>query len=333
MSNLDLKVSIIIPVYNVEKYLKRCLESACNQTLQEIEIICIDDFSTDSSAEILQKYSKNYQNLKIINLEKNRGVSFARNVGLASAQGEYLIFIDGDDEIDLNFCQKLYEKAKEENSDVVKGRMIEVTYDGKEHVIKQIGKDDKFFFLSHWSSAIYKRALIAENNISFSLDHLVGEDDLFLNTALIKAKDLKFVDDVYYRYHRREDSGHAKILSEEKIKSSLSVCDKIINNINSSNSISAAAYRFIFHNYILWSFYLALRSDEKKSKQLCAAAIIRIFEKCRDKDGLKINFATTAPNLFEMLKNDNKDAIEDLVIKCKSRMEILGSGLRARVNK
>lgn len=325
------KISVIIPVYNVEKYLERCLQSVLNQTLQEIEIICINDCSSDSSAKILQEYSKNYQNLTSVNLEINQGVSAARNAGLALAQGEYLAFVDSDDELDLDFCQKLYEKAQEENSDIVKGQMIEITYDGKEHIVKQINNSDKFFFVTYWSTAIYKRSLVIENNISFSLNHPIGEDDLFLNTVLTLAKDLKLVDGTYYRYHRREDSGHAKILSEEKIKSALNVCEMIINNSNSNPSISSSTYNFIFHNYILLCFYLALRSNEKKPKQLCAAAIINIFEKCRNKDEIKINFSTNTPHLFEMLKNNDKNAVENLVLTCKSRMELLASGLRARM--
>ena len=117
------KISVIIPVYNAEKYLERCLDSACKQTLQDIEIICVDDCSTDGSFEILKKYSKNYKNLIVIKLEKNQGESAARNAGLSAAKGEYLAFMDNDDEIDLNFYEKLYEKAAKTNADIVKGQV------------------------------------------------------------------------------------------------------------------------------------------------------------------------------------------------------------------
>jgi hypothetical protein len=251
------KISVIVPVFNVEKYLRRCLESLCNQTLQEIEIICVNDCSTDKSAEILQQYSQNYKNFTRLNLEKNQGGSNARNVGLALAQGEYLAFVDSDDEIDLDFYEKLYSKAKEENSDMVKGQAIEITYDGKKNFVKQTAAGNKLFFLSYWLTAIYKKSLIVENNISFSTKHSLGEDLLFLNQCLMATKDLKLVDGIFYYYHRRENSSDAKILSEEKIKSALDVYCLIIDNINLHISAEDAICNFLFHHFIMACFYLS----------------------------------------------------------------------------
>ena len=107
------KVSIIVPVYNVEKYLEECLDSLVNQTLKEIEIICINDFSPDNSLEILHRYKNNYPDLmKIIDLKQNVGPGYARNHGLDMAQGEYIVFVDPDDYIDITMCEKLYNMAK-----------------------------------------------------------------------------------------------------------------------------------------------------------------------------------------------------------------------------
>lgn len=334
MTSKTPKISVIIPVYNAAEYLKRCLDSVCNQTLKDIEIICINDFSKDDSAKILSKYSKNYKNLTVLSLEKNQGESAARNAGLALAKGEYLAFVDNDDEVDLNFYEKLYDKAKEKDSDLVKGQAIEVAYDGKKNIVKQIqGNGNKLFFVTYWWTAIYKRSLIVENNISFSTRHSLGGDLLFLNKAVIASKDLQLVNDVYYHYHRREDSGDSKILPEEKIKSALSIFEEITDNINSNILASSPVYNFIFHHFILGCFYLSLKSDEIKAKKLCAKATANIFEKCQDKDGLQIFFAKTAPHLFALLKNKDVDAVEDILIKCKSRMEIIASGLRARIKK
>jgi len=112
------KISVIIPVYNVEEYLEECLKSVINQTLKEIEIICINDGSTDNTLKILKEYSQEDQRIKIID-KQNEGISIARNLGINQAKGEYCCFLDSDDWYDITFCKKLYNKAKETNSDIV----------------------------------------------------------------------------------------------------------------------------------------------------------------------------------------------------------------------
>lgn len=111
------KVSIIVPVYNVVDYLSDCLESLVKQTLDDIEIICVNDGSTDSSLIVLEKYEKQYDFIKIIN-QRNKGLASARNVGIAAAKGEYLGFVDSDDWIDMEFYEKLYEAARRHNTDI-----------------------------------------------------------------------------------------------------------------------------------------------------------------------------------------------------------------------
>ena len=100
------KISVIIPVYNSEKFLKKCLDSIINQTLNDIEIICIDDGSTDKSLRILNNFADKDNRITIIN-QKNSGPSAARNKGIENAKGEYIGFVDSDDWIDLDFYEKL----------------------------------------------------------------------------------------------------------------------------------------------------------------------------------------------------------------------------------
>ena len=115
------KVSVIIPVYNVEKHLERCLDSVVNQTLKDIEIICVNDASTDNSINILKKYAQKDKRINIIDLPENLGAGNARNKALDIAKSEYIGFIDSDDFVDLDFYKKLYSKAKTENAQVAKG--------------------------------------------------------------------------------------------------------------------------------------------------------------------------------------------------------------------
>ena len=112
------KVSVIIPVYNVEKYLADCLDSVVNQTLEDVEIICVNDGSTDSSANILERYSCEYNNITVIKQE-NQGLSCARNAGVLHARGEYIYFLDSDDRITANAMEEMYNLAHKDELDVL----------------------------------------------------------------------------------------------------------------------------------------------------------------------------------------------------------------------
>ncbi len=112
------KVSVIVPVYNVEKYISKCLNSLVNQTLDDIEIIVVNDGSTDNSDKIIREYKKKYKNI-IYAVKENGGLSDARNFGMVYATGEYIAFLDSDDFVDKTIYQKMYEKAKQTNSDYV----------------------------------------------------------------------------------------------------------------------------------------------------------------------------------------------------------------------
>lgn len=113
-----IKVSVIIPVYNGEAYLRRCLDSVCAQTFKEIEIICVDDASTDSSWQILEEYQKADPRFRLIGHNENKGVSAGRNSGLAEAQGEYIIFWDCDDFFEQDALDILYKKAEATQADI-----------------------------------------------------------------------------------------------------------------------------------------------------------------------------------------------------------------------
>jgi glycosyltransferase involved in cell wall biosynthesis len=124
-------VTIAVAVYNTEKYLKDCMDSVVNQTYQNLEIICVNDCSTDKSLEILEEYAAKDTRIKIITNEKNSGLGVTRNVGIDAAHGEYILFIDSDDWLDLTACEKLIPKAKENDSDIVFYSAYEVSEDKK----------------------------------------------------------------------------------------------------------------------------------------------------------------------------------------------------------
>ena len=122
---MKIKVSVIIPVYNTEDYLKECIESLVNQTLREIEILIVNDGSTDSSLEIMKEFKNKYPNIIKIFDKVNGGQASARNYALSFAQGEYLGFVDSDDWVDITMYEEMYEKAEKEDADIVICDMVD----------------------------------------------------------------------------------------------------------------------------------------------------------------------------------------------------------------
>ena len=209
------KVSII-------KYIARCLESIIKQTLKEIEIICINDASGDDSFDILNNYQKKDSRIKIIHMPVNKGAGLCRNKGLELASGEYIHFVDADDYMMLDACEKLYNHMKEKNGDICfhKIKIISENKNNESSVSQGIlekydgsyigtGLLDEFvknneFFLYPWS-VIFKRKLINENKLTFS-SLLIGEGGEFVLKALVRAKSASVLDEVLYYYNVHEDS-------------------------------------------------------------------------------------------------------------------------------
>ena len=174
------KVSVIIPVYNTENFLRKCLDSVCDQTLQDIEIICINDCSQDSCLEILKAYALSDTRVRIIDFKENRGAGAARNAGIEAAQGEYIGFVDSDDFIDLDFYEKLYNSGTKTKANVVKGA-VEHTFLGGQ-ILKCDNKEfesNNINFNSIFPSAIYQKNFLRKYNIRFLENCSWGEDRLF----------------------------------------------------------------------------------------------------------------------------------------------------------
>lgn len=189
-------VSIIIPVYNTEKYLNRCLDSIINQTLQDIEIICINDGSTDKSLQILNKYKEKDNRIQILSI-KNHGAAYARNLGIKKATGEFIGFCDSDDYVDLGYYETLYNHAKKQNADVVRG--IRVLDERNAHAENEYGCI---------IPAIVKREFVLEKNITFPTNKKKGEDSIFKWTLFKNTKKVFGCPDegIYYHYMRRQGS-------------------------------------------------------------------------------------------------------------------------------
>jgi glycosyltransferase involved in cell wall biosynthesis len=220
------KVSVIVPVYNTEKYLPDCLDSIINQTFKDIEIICINDGSTDNSVEILEKYTKKDSRIKVIT-QKNQGLSGARNTGTKNAQGEYLQFVDSDDLLELNAIEVLYKRAKKDNLDMVmfniKPRLVDkkhkeryenyIKYYKRNKTYPEVLTGQEMFYEMRKNSdylpsaVIYmtKADLIKKNNITF-YEGIIHEDNLFTIQLILQAKKVSHINKELYIRNVREGS-------------------------------------------------------------------------------------------------------------------------------
>lgn len=213
------KVSIIVPIYNVEQYLDRCMYSLLNQTLEDIEIIMVDDGSPDNSPGLCDDYAKRDCRIKVIH-KKNGGLSDARNAGLDIATGEYIAFVDSDDYTSLDAYATLYDKAKETNADIVyagftmhnsdgtenKCFVLSQTWEGKNIIpfLKSMIFDTKpdidTIWMSVWNG-IYKRNIIEKNNIRFLSEREYLSEDILFHTMLIPlCRKIVCVPYTFYHY-------------------------------------------------------------------------------------------------------------------------------------
>ena len=210
------KISIIVPVYNTKKYLRKCLDSLVNQTFKDIEIICVNDGSTDGSEEIL----KQYPTIKVITQE-SRGPSEARNTGIKAAEGEYIGFVDSDDWVDLDFFEKLYNAISEYNADIAcstiqrRKNKFRVKYNKKE-VFENLEDKIKVCGLpksSYVWNKLYKLEIIKNN---FFTPNIFFEDMLWTPNILKNSGKLVTVPDTNYYYRVNSNSIVKKCPSKKK---------------------------------------------------------------------------------------------------------------------
>lgn len=205
------KLSIIVPVYGVEKYIDKCLDSLVKQSLKEIEIIVVNDGTKDNSQKIIDKYVKKYPEKIKSYIKENGGQGSARNYGLEKANGEYIGYVDSDDFIEKDMYKKLYNKAKEDNYDIVVCGNYNVSEDYKtkniDTFINNYNTDlENIFFgkMAVWNK-IYKRDILIKNKLEFK-EKVWYEDLAFTLKAIMNSNTFAFIDEPLYDYLIREGS-------------------------------------------------------------------------------------------------------------------------------
>lgn len=272
------KISVVIPVYNVEKYLNQCLDSVTKQSLSDIEIICVDDGSTDTSGDILEKYALEDERIRIFS-QTNRGAGASRNFAISQANGEYVYFMDADDYLEENALEEMYSKAHEKsldflmfrisNFDEKTGKIIDDDYYSMPYLKKTVG-DDAFNYSDVSKIALdlcvcppgnlFKREFIAD--IRFP-EGLLFEDNVFFTHALFKAQRICFLDRVLYHRRKRLDSTSTvlTVKSLDTIDISdilLDLCDEF-----GHESHKGALYYRIFNNI----YHIFKRADDSQKEE------------------------------------------------------------------
>lgn len=215
------KISIIIPIFNAEKYIDECINSLEKQTLQDMEIICINDGSTDNTQEKLENHTDN--KIKIYNQE-NSGPGKARNNAIIRVTGKYILFLDSDDWLEPNTLERLYNNAKTNNSDLVLFNAVEHLPDNKYHNrIYNLPENNYENFSFNYTynknlvmnsyqvvcTKLHKTSFIKENNIKFN-ENGQFEDVMFHIESMIKAKRISYVPDILYHYRKTEKNTRQK---------------------------------------------------------------------------------------------------------------------------
>ena len=294
----NVKLSIIIPVYNVEPYLNKCIDSVVKQTLKDIEILCIDDGSTDNSLSILEEFREKDSRVKIIKLESNKGPGFARNLGMKYARGEYFTFLDSDDWIDKNAYEQLYFYSKKFDLDMVMFRLINYEEETKkiyetpyfnivslnDYQYKIFNYKDipnMFSIISGPCNKIYKTSLIKKADIKFPEEYSMFEDNPFFFDALLTSKKISFIPEHYYFRRIRKNS----------LMTSLNTLADIIPVLNDVIDIFLKKDLFLDYKELLFNKKISIiklwfDSSEESYKDYFFTCILNEFKKMERDDKL-----------------------------------------------
>ncbi len=293
------KISIVIPVYKVEDYIAKCIESLQKQTLKEFEMIFIDDCGGDGSIAIAEKYAKEDPRIKILYNEENMGAGKSRNRGIDAATGEFIAFVDPDDWVDDNFYEVLYTRAKSGNYDIVKADRIKVTYfDNGDIRYQQSPVNGRIkagmtqnkplfqFFTSEHQTAIFNCDMIHEHKIyNGSASH--SENSVFLLPACYYAKRFCIETGVAYYYFQREDSS-VHVFDYKKFSGELCSFQEQMEFLNRELAGTTAYYDFIGKKLL----FLMRRYDE--------------LQDIKELKGFRKEFLETLSNELEVIKDKKK---------------------------
>lgn len=240
------KISIIVPVYNVEKFLRRCIESILNQTFKDFELILINDGSKDKSLDVMNEY-KNDKRVKIFTQE-NKGPAITRNLGIKKSEGKYIMFIDSDDYILPNYVENYYNAMISGNYDLVIGGYQKITGDHIDFIRKLDDGEFSKYMVTGPVCKMYRRDFIIKNDIEF-LDTTASEDVYFNVCAYSKNPKIKIIDDIGYFYYFNPNS-----ISNTQHKGFNKNVDilQLVDTINYEFIENIALNQYFIIRYLIW---------------------------------------------------------------------------------
>ena len=313
------KISIIVPVYNVEKYLSKCLDSLVNQTLKDIEIIIVNDGSPDSSQSIIDSYVVNYPTLIKSYIKENGGQGSARNLGLEYAKGEYISFVDSDDWLDLDALEKMYNIAIKNNSDIVICDMVDYYEDGTKKIFNCTKYNSVYTVTPSACNKIFKKEIIG--NIRF-LNKLWYEDFNFTTKILLSNPQISVISGLYYNCHARNLSTMNNNNSAKNLDM-ITVIDDLIEYAKSNNLYDENIFKYLIFDHILISTINRVTLQKNREKNIVVRKL-RKYCKTNINDYKKQNFYKTIPLQRKVIANLNYYGLNNIsrfLLAIKSKLK------------
>jgi len=271
-------ISIIVPIYNTEKFLKRCIESIISQSYPFLEIILINDGSTDNSEKICNYYKNIDKRIIVISI-RNQGSVVARNIGIKRTTGNYIAFVDSDDWIDQNFIRNLYEGITKTNSDIAicdfwftndivkkpSSQIVKKNYCDKKELIKNIypymivsgSKNGRNIYSVLWNK-LFKVNLIKKNIFYQNSNITIGDDLILLIPILLDSNRIIFLDKEYLYYHQVHNQQMTLNCNDKYFSNSILLCNNLlkINENKATYDISSAVYQLFVRDSLKSIFYI-----------------------------------------------------------------------------
>lgn len=343
-SEYPYKLSSIVLVYNGEEYLRPCLDSLVNQTLDGLEIILINDKSTDCSLDICREYASKHENIRIIDKQDNHGLATSANMGIQIAKGEYVILVDNDDIIPKYAYEKLYEKAKETDADISVGkanfivenwqqemRDFERTVWDEERVFN--AKDyTKIFCEAFYWNKIIRKELLMDEDIYLPVETKVYADRKFVHEAFCRANKIVMIPDCVYLW-RRVTQTNQESLSMRR-KEAWNYIDRI-----DSYEMNLDFYIDFYKNYfkrlmrrVIYPIEGIIENEEFE-RVYFERGVSLLKSQCPKLDDLYDNDLTALENIYLYLSlNDLKDEIKELIINNKNYRDVMDDGEKSYWN-
>lgn len=281
-----MKVTVCVPVYNVEKYIRRCLESVVNQTYKDLEIIVVNDCTPDNSMKIVEEIANGDKRFRIIEHDNNRGLMMTRKTGYLAATGDYILFLDSDDTLPEDSIERLCYAQKKHNADIVKGCLLVKGSSGKEWVLNKSelilynSKEDIFKSLlegkitHNLAGCLFKKGILHDPDI-MSIDKMTNSEDAFLFYQLINKLNncLLTIPDIVYNYYVNFTSSTHTTLSDDALRKMITVQKY---KVFLSEQYPNITHVFI-HAVVRYLLFLTLMSGKNKINRLAKEEGVTLY--------------------------------------------------------